>query len=80
MAKQKVESKTWKLSDWCRSFSPKIDNRPDMTNEEIETAIKFLRDNYYPKPTDCSMEYCKEFRPACKLGICKIAVLMSGDW
>ena len=36
MTKQKVEAKTWKLCEWSRQHSPTIDNRPDMTNEEIE--------------------------------------------
>jgi len=47
-----------------------------MTEEEIEAAIKFLRDFNYPVPEDCPGPACPEWRPACKLGICKIAAEM----
>jgi len=51
-----------------------------MTEEEKIAGIKFLRDDDYPKPEDCPTTLCKEYRPACKLGICKIAIVMPGDW
>jgi hypothetical protein len=51
-----------------------------MTNEEIANAIKFLRDNGYPKPKDCFGEHCPGYRPACKLGICYVAVRLCGDF
>jgi len=69
---------TWRLDEWNDRFA-KVPTKP-MTEEEIEIAIKFLRDFNYPVPEDCPGEACPEWRPACKLGICKIAVDMCGDF
>jgi len=75
MQKQRA---SWRLDEWCDHFA-KVPTKP-MTEEEIEAAIKFLRDFNYPVPEDCPGPACPEWRPACKLGICKIAVEMCGDF
>ena len=78
--------KSWKLSGWLdkpRNWNLtnfKDQNPQPMTEEEIEAGIKFLRDGNYPKPDDCPQSSCPEYRPACQLGICKIAVCLCGDW
>lgn len=68
---------SWKLGDWNNYFST---NPKPMTSEEIDNAIKYLRDNNYPKPEDCPETNCPKYRPACQLGICRIAVGMCGDF
>ena len=76
----KTQTKPWKLAEWNGHFaSDTVENLP-MSKEEIWKAIQFLRNNYYPKPEDCPWEKCPKFRPACKLGICQIAVGMCGDF
>jgi len=70
--------KTWELAEWVDS--PDNSKLPPMTEEGKIAGIKFLRDDDYPKPEDCPATLCKEYRPACKLGICKIAIVMPGDW
>lgn len=79
MKNEQVETKPWKLSDWncVYSASSKL---PPMTDEEIAAAVKFLRDHSYPRPGDCPEDKCPKFRPACKVGICRIAVGMCGDF
>ena len=75
-----AEKQGWKLSVWCNEFA-RLDNPlPPMTEEEKQAGIKHLRDNSYPKPDDCWEQDCPEYRPACMLGICKIAVCLAGDW
>ena len=65
----------WKVSEWTgRSKITK-----PMTAEEIDNAIKYLKDNNYPKPEDCPAD-CPGLRPACKLGICFVAVRLCGDF
>jgi len=57
---------TWKLSD-------NVDG--------LSTGIReFLKLTGYPAPEDCPKEGCKEYRPACLVGVCKIAVCLCGDW
>lgn len=67
----------WKLSEWNGIYTTV---KEPMTKGEIDKAIKQLRSNNYPKPTDCHEEKCPKFRPACHLGICNIAVGMCGDF
>jgi hypothetical protein len=67
----------WRLDNWNAHFST---NPTPMTPDEIEEAIAYLRDNNYPKPQDCPEGKCPDHRPACTLGICKIAVVMCGDF
>jgi hypothetical protein len=67
----------WRLNNWNACFT--LDTLP-MSKEEIQKATKFLRKNNYPKPEDCPEENCPNYRPACKLGICQIAVGMCGDF
>jgi len=68
---------SWKLKEWSNFYL----SAKKMTDEEIEEAIKFLRNNNYPKPVDCPGKECPAgFRPACRLGICKVAVMLCGDW
>jgi len=72
--------KPWRLDEWNAVFSPDtIENIP-MSKEEIWKATQFLRTNYYPKPEDCPMDKCPNFRPSCKLNVCQIAVGMCGDY
>lgn len=67
----------WKVNEWTgrapRELAP-------MTDQEIEEAIKYLRDNNYPKPDDCPREDCPSYRPACGPGICHVAVVLCGDF
>lgn len=70
--------KGWKLSEWNGKHGKK--DLPPMTYDEIEEAREYLRKNNYPKPMDCPVEECEVFRPACKLGICRIAVGMCGNF
>jgi len=74
----KNERSTWRLDEWNDYFA-KVPTKP-MTPAEIDAAIKFLRDHNYPVPEDCPGEKCPAWRPACKLGICQIAVGMCGDF
>jgi hypothetical protein len=69
----------WRLDEWNEKFSRER-RLPPMTKEEIAGAIDYLRGHYYPKPEDCPVETCEKYRPACKLGICVIAVGMCGDF
>ncbi len=48
--------------------------------DDIEQLVDYLRDNNYPRPDDCNFETCEELRPACKVGICKIATELCGDF
>jgi hypothetical protein len=74
----------WKLREWNDFFARQhLTKLPPMTEEEIQEAINYLREHNYPKPDDCPLgtEYqCPQERPACHLGICKIAVMMCGDF
>lgn len=69
----------WRLDAWNEQFShgKKL---PPMTDQEIQSAIAALRKNNYPQPEDCPEQDCPKFRPACGLGICRIAVGMCGDF
>jgi hypothetical protein len=69
---------SWKLSEWIEGFREA--QLPSMTSKEIAEAIAYLRGHQYCAPTDCTKESCLEYRPACSLGICKIAICMCGDW
>lgn len=69
---------SWKLSEWNNPYTKRI-FRP-MTNDDIDAAILYLRQNKYPRPEDCPMADCPWFRPVCSLGICKVAVEMCGDF
>ena len=51
-----------------------------MTPKEIADMMAFLRHDLYPVPADCPKEKCPEHRPACSLGVCKIAVQFCGDF
>ena len=69
--------KSWELANW----NAKISNiSSPMSSMEIDEAIKYLRENNYPKPSDCQNEDCEVYRPACKVGVCRIAVGMCGDF
>lgn len=68
--------KEWKIADWTDISTNPI----PMTDDETKEAIKYLRDNHYPKPVDCTMEKCKGYRPACHLGVCYVAVRLCGDF
>ena len=71
----------WKLAEWNEDYCKAVRNElPAMTAEEINAAIKYLQDNNYPKPTDCPEHECPVYRPACRLGVCRIAVGMCGDF
>ena len=76
----KTERKTWRLDEWNAKFSPDTIEDIPMSKEEILKASLWLRDNNYPIPEDCPWETCPDFRPACRLGICRIAVGMCGDF
>lgn len=81
MKKQKEKSNNrWKLKDWNQAFADVNDTRPPMSGKDIADAIKFLRKNNYPMPEDCPGNKCLDVRPACLLGICRIAVGMCGDF
>jgi len=70
------EIREWKLYDWTGISTNPI----PMSDNEIKEAIKYLRDNHYPKPADCPMEKCAGYRPACQLGICYAAIRLCGDF
>ena len=58
----------WRISEFTT---------PGLLEEEI---IEMMRENNYPIPMDCPGSECRDLRPACKLGICKIAALICGDF
>ena len=70
----------WRLDEWNAHFAPDITEEIPMSKEEILKAITYLRSNNYPKPEDCPGKPCPDYRPACSLGICRIAVGMCGDF
>lgn len=71
----------WSLVEWNQEFSSKVGAKlPPLSQEEVKEGIRYLRDNMYPKPTDCPGIDCPDWRPACSLGTCKIAVGMCGDF
>ena len=73
-----MNKKMWRLKNWNGSYSnPDL---PPMSKKEIDDAIFFLRENNYPKPSDCPEQECPKYRPACLLSICNIAVGMCGDF
>jgi len=51
-----------------------------MTEEEIEAAIKFLRDFNYPVPQGLSGTGVSGMAAGLQVGICKIAVEMCDDF
>jgi hypothetical protein len=70
------EMKEWKikeLTDRSNSLVP-------MSRKEIKEAIQYLRDNHYPKPSDCPDKKCTGYRPACHLDVCYVAVRLCGDF
>jgi hypothetical protein len=69
---------SWKLSELGNVYYKTTVRR--MTDKEIDAVIIYLRRNKYPRPEDCPMAECSEFRPTCSVGICKIAVEMCGDF
>lgn len=71
---------TWRLDEWNAVYSSNFRNNCSLTAKEIQEAKQFLRSNDYPSPEDCPLENCPKFRPACKVGICRIAVGMCGDF
>lgn len=71
---------TWRLDEWNAVYSPDTVEDIPMSKEEIWKATQFLRTNNYPKPEDCPLEKCPKCRPACKVGVCNIAVGMCGDF
>ena len=70
----------WRLDEWSAHYSRDNPKLIRMSQEEIRKAITFLRENNYPKPEDCPWEDCSALRPACKVGICQIAIGMCGDF
>ena len=74
-----TEVKQWELKIWNDQYS-KGEVLPPMTAQEIADAIMYLRAKNYPKPSDCPERECPKYRPACRLGICNIAVGMCGDF
>lgn len=70
----------WRLDEWNAYYAPDTVENIPMSKEEIYKATMYLSDNYYPKPEDCPGEECPKYRPACLLGICRIAVGMCGDF
>ena len=73
--KQRV---SWRLDEWCDRFA-KVPTKP-MTEEEIEAAIKFLRDFNYPVPQGLSGTGVSGMAAGLQVGICKIAVEMCDDF
>ena len=71
---------SWRLDKWNGLYARDDLRLILMGQEEIREAIKYLRDNNYPKPEDCLEADCPKYRPACKVGICRIAVGMCGDF
>lgn len=71
---------SWRLDNWNAQYAKDDLRLITMSQEEIRQAIKYLRGNNYPKPEDCPDGDCQVCRPACQLGICRIAVGMCGDF
>ncbi len=65
---QKLEKFAWSISEFTT---------PGLLEEK---TIEAFRMNNYPIPQDCPGDRCRDLRPACKLGICKIAILICGDF
>lgn len=78
--KSRPERKVWHLKIWNQAFADPNEQLPPMSNQEITEAIDYLRKNNYPKPEDCPSQHCRDFRPACNMGVCRIAVGMCGDF
>lgn len=72
------DRKEWTLNEWNRVYGRK--DLPAMNHEEIQTGIDWLRDHSYPEPKDCPKDKCPKWRPACRVGVCRIAVGMCGDF
>jgi len=74
------ERKAWKLEEWnehyCRQSGKEL---AVMSEEDIEAAVVWLRNNRYLKPEDCPEKNCDDYRLACTLGVCYIAIQMCGD-
>jgi hypothetical protein len=68
--------KEWKIMEWTGWSS----NPVPMTAIEITEARNYLRENHYPKPSDCPWDKCPGFRPACHLGVCYVSVRLCGDF
>ena len=75
-----VKVKVWRLDEWNGRYAKEELRTIPMNEDEIKEAIKYLRDNNYPKPEDCLEQDCPVYRPACKLDVCRIAVGMCGDF
>ena len=72
---------SWKLTEWNEYFANKAGVKlPLMSHQDVLDGINWLRGKNYPKPSDCPGKDCPDFRPACNLGTCKIAVMMCGDF
>jgi hypothetical protein len=64
----------WKIEQFKKwieddELSTEEQDKYDSTLQEIEQAG-------YPKPDDCFGEMCLKWRPACKIGICRVAILL----
>jgi hypothetical protein len=70
----------WRLDEWNARFAKDDQKLITMPQEEIQKAIQFLKDKWYPKPEDCPEKNCPNYRPSCKLNVCQIAVGMCGDF
>lgn len=75
-----TKKKAWRLDEWNARFAKDDLKLIMMGQEEIREALEYLRDNNYPIPEDCPWETCPDFRPACRIGVCRIAVGMCGDF
>ncbi len=74
------ERTNWNLCEWNDLYCMiNHTDLPPMSREEIKKAKIWLRERNYPSPADCPAEKCPKYRPACKIGICHIAVGMCGD-
>ena len=75
-----MNDKGWTLEVWREYFlrAAGID-LPPITPGEIESARVYLRDRNYPIPLDCPGTKCNNYRPACRVKVCKIAIDMCGD-
>jgi hypothetical protein len=72
---------TWRLDVWCDDYAKRLDKEiTPMTRDEQNAAVTYLRTSKYEKPEDCPGKDCPMKRPACSLGICKIAVGLCGDF
>lgn len=72
----------WKVTETSEYFAQKAGlTLPPMTQSEIDETVEFLRTNGYPMPADCPGQGgCPKYRPACILGICRVAVGLCGDF